>query len=416
MENVSTMHGHEGFRQVLAALGSVARATAAETDPKLRAAIVTAKVHQLMAEVGCETETEELPRSASRVLTLFEDIGMPREHSRMGHIIMGIGKTYERLGNNADAYNTYERALRYAERSEDAALEAGCLRRMGRVKMRMSQWDAALEHLTKSAGIYDETGDSKGSAETLCDLASLHFNQGDLDAAETDYGRSLELAEGLEHHVLKINVKNNLGVIANVRGDIDGAISHYQGCVPLAAQAGDKVLLAQAYHNLGMAYADRKDWNAAADAYDKALQLAKEESIASILGTVYLNKSQMYLALSDPDMAAVCCGKALTIFKKAEDPLGEAEVYRTLADVFIRRKDEITATEMYLQSLHLTEGAGVPLEIGETYLAMAQGMEKLGHKDKAVDALQKAVDKFAEAKAEGDRQAALKELERLRAS
>ena len=407
------MHGREGFREVLAALGSVARATAAETDPKVRAAVVTAKVQQLMSEIGCDTETEELPRNASRVLTLFEEVGLPREQSRMGHIIMGIGKTYERLGNNADAYNTYNRALVHAERGGDKALEAGCLRRMGRVKMRMSQWKLAEEHLARSQELYSGMSDTKGEAETLCDLGSLHYSKGRLDDAAEQYNRSLELAETLEHHVLEINVKNNLGVIANVRGEVETAISHYMGCVPLAEKLENKVLLAQAYHNLGMAYADRKNWNAAGDAYDKALRLAKEESVASILGTVYLNKAQMFMELNDTEMAAISCGKALTIFKKAEDPLGEAEVYRTLASIYVQRKDEITATELYLQSLHLTEEAGVLLEMAETCRAMAEGMEELGHVGQAIEAWEKAVRYFADAGAEGDKASAEKELERL---
>ena len=403
------------LHSALEALRAAAEASRKEHDPKLRAALIEARVEELLAEVASAVESENLPHYASMVLRVFEEIGLPKEQKAlMGQAVLGLGKTYERLGDNANAYDAYTRALSLAREMNDDALIAGCLRRMGRVMMRMTRWEEASAHFRESYEIYQRIDDRRGSAETLCDIGSLHYHQGDLAQAEARYNEALEMAEELNHTSLIINLTNNMGIIANVRGDLESAIAHYQRCIPLAEQAQREPMVAQAYHNLGMAYADRGEWRTAGDYYERALHLARKHSIVTILGTLHLNKAEMYLEFCDIDMAAVSCGRALNIFRSSQNRLGEAEAYRVLGSIFALRHDEITSAEMFNQSLTITKEAGAPLEIAETYRAMGLGYERLGHTDEAIKALEEARKYFDQVQALSDLQATEKDLARLR--
>jgi len=403
------------LKRALEALRAAAQKSAATHDPKLRDAVVNSKVEELLAEIAGAAESEGLLQHAAQIFQLFEEIGLPREHSElMGQVIQGIGKTYERLGDAAHAYEAYEHALRLAREVKDDTLAAGCLRRMGRVMTRMARWDAAAEHFAESQRIQRRIRDRKGTAETLCDVGSLHYQKGDLDEAQKSYGKALELAEDLEHTALIINLRNNLGIVANVRGDVDTAIAHYQSCIPLAEQAGLEPLLAQAWHNLGMAYADRYQWKEAGDCYEKAMRLARKHSIANILGAVHLNRAEMYEELGDIDMAAVACGRALSIFAASQNVLGEAEVYRVLGKIFSRRNDPITSMEMFNLSLDMVKEVGAPLETAETYLAMGLAYERMDYLDDAIRAVEAALPYFEQVQARADREAAEEHLARLK--
>ena len=172
------------LHQALRALRASVQKTATD-DPELRAALAGTTVEELLSEVASALESESFPKHAALALRVFEEIGLPKDQPElMGLIIQGIGKAYERLGNSNEAYDAYQRALKLAEQAGDRSLAAGCLRRMGRVMMRMAQWDDATELLDKSEDIYKAINDRLGHAETLCDIGSVHYQRGNLPEAE----------------------------------------------------------------------------------------------------------------------------------------------------------------------------------------------------------------------------------------
>jgi len=403
------------LKHVLDALRTAAETASGQSDPKIRSAVVSAGVEQLLAEIAGAENDHTLPERAAEVLGIFEKIGLPQEQSAlMGQVILGIGKTYEQMGNNPQAYESSKHALDLAHAANDSELEAGCLRRMGRVLIRLTRWAEAEANFNRSLSFYDTSHDRRGRAEVLLDLGTLHYHQGDLDSAERLYNEALEIAEESKHVSLAINARNNLGIVANIRGDIESAIAHYQSCVPLAEKNGMDTHLARAYHNLGMAYADSKNWSDAGDCYERALTIARRNSMGELVGTLHLNRSQMYLELSDLDMAAVSCGRALNLFTSSHDRLSEAEAYRVLGGIFARRNDEITSMEMFKRSLEIAQEAPAPLEIGETYRAMGNALERLGKRKRAEEALEKSLEYFEQAHAKNDASAAQGDLARIR--
>ncbi len=405
------------LQHVLDALRTAAETASGQPDPTIRSAMISAGVEKLLAEIAGAENDSSLPERAAEVLGIFEKIGLPQDQSAlMGQVILGIGKTYEQMGNNPQAYESYKQALNLAHSASDTELEAGCLRRMGRVLIRLARWSEAEENFNRSLSTYDRAQDKRGRAEVLLDLGTLHYQQGDLDSAERLYNEALEIAEESKHVSIAINARNNLGIVANIRGDIESAIAHYQSCVPLAEQNGMESHLARAYHNLGMAHADKKNWADAGDCYERALTIARKNSMGELVGTLHLNRSQMYLELGDIDMAAVSCGRALNLFTNSHDRLSEAEAYRVLGGIFARRNDEITSTEMFKQSLEIAQEAPAPLEIAETHRAMGIALERLGKRERAEEALTKSLDYFEQAHAQKDVASVQEDLNRIRGS
>jgi tetratricopeptide (TPR) repeat protein len=404
------------LQHVLDALKTAAEASSGEPDPQIRTALIEAGVEQLLAEIsGAEGADQNLPEKASQVLGLFEKIGLPEDQSAlMGQVILGIGKTYERMGNNPQAYESYTQALSLVNQTGDLPAQAGCLRRIGRVLVGMARWVEAKENLDSAIELYDSAGDRKGRAAVLLDMGTLYYRQGDLDEAEARYNEALEIAEDENDVSLKINARNNMGIVANIRGDTDQAIAHYRSCVPLAEQPGMEPHAARAQHNLGKAYAARQHWQQAGDCYERGLRIAREQSMGQLVGVFHLNRSEMYLELSDIDMAAVSCGRALNVFTSSQNRLGEAKVYQVLGGIFARRADEITAMEMFKRSLEITQDVPAPLEIAETFYAMGMAYERLGNVPEAISAIEQAVTHFEQVHAEADRTRAEQDLARLR--
>ena len=402
------------LKRVLNALRMTIQESFRSQDESAASAAIDVTLTELLLEIESAEDGDNFTQHAALVLQTFEEIGLPdAQPDVMGQITQGIGKTYERLGDTSNAYDAYTRALEFATSAHDDGLAAGCRRRMGRVMTKTADLETAEQHLLEGRDLYERVGDKLGAAQTLCDIGSLHYQRGQIAEADGRYTEALAIAEELDATSLIINLRNNLGVLANIRGDIDGAIGHYEQCVTLAEAAGNEPLLAQAYHNLGMAHADKQDWAGANEMYEQALELARKKGLGQLIGTTYLNKAELYLALSDVSQAAATCGKALSVFKTSGDKLSEAEAYRVLGDIFARRGSSSSALKMLDQSIEMTKLANAPLEIAEAYRAKGLVCERLGQNDTAAEAFGEAITHFDTCDATQDKAATEQDLARV---
>jgi tetratricopeptide (TPR) repeat protein len=404
----------ERLKQILSSL----RTAIGDSSGSAEGNTIPASIESALAELLLEIESAEVgdnfTRHAGLVLKTFEEIGLPNaQPDSTGQILQGIGRTYERLGDTANAYDAYSRALEFATQANDVSLAAGCRRRMGRIMTNTADFDTAERHLTASRLEYEKLNDKLGKAQVICDIGSLYFQRGEIDRAESAYLEALTVAEESGSKRTIINLHNNLGILSNVRGVTDKAIEQYEQSRKLAEELGDDTLLAQVRHNLGMAYADKREWAAANEHYEQTLEIARQKGLGPLVAITYLNKAQLYVELSDLTQAAESCGKALCVFRQSGDKLGEAEAYRILGDVFARRGNEVTAMRMLDFSLEITMRANSPLEIGESHRAKGAVAERLGRKDEAIESYKQALTYFERCSAERDCEDMRRRLEQM---
>ena len=178
-----------------------------------------------------------------------------------------------------------------ADAQAAARVRARLLVRLGKLRHRLSQHNAARQHLTEALEVLRETGpvedvifgecylgdiakvegryldarfhldaalgqalearDEAGQARALNLLGIVSFSNGDLDGARAAIERSLTLARRLEDRWGTALSLINLGIIADMRQDRDEARACYEESLALCRLIGDRRGMANCLNNLG---------------------------------------------------------------------------------------------------------------------------------------------------------------------
>ena len=327
------------------------------------------EVERLLGDAFAEPlSTEDKLRYAGQVLAIFRDLGLVgRDEPGELHILLALGRTFERLLHLEKAYETYQEAYALAERLDDGEARANLLCRMGRVLSRWSRWDEAMGHLDRSLEAYRALGSEGGQARVLLNRGIVYHERGSYDEATRTYEEALELAKRVGEKDVVANATNNLAVLATIRGDLDGAVERYERSLEMFEEAGNTRGLARTHQNLGMVHADRQDWKAAMTSYDQGLNTAEKNQQLDVVANIHLARAELLLELEDTSLVALCCAHALDICRQTGDRLGEADAYRLLGRLFTLRKQWNTAACLFRDSLRLNEEFANPLDIAETH-------------------------------------------------
>ena len=343
------------------------------------------KVEDILAQALSEPmPTEERLRQVEQALETFKSLGiLGGEDARDLHLLLTLGRTYERLSHFEKAYETYETALKLAERHNDAVSKAELFSQMGRVLTRWQRWDEAVHYLEQSSQVYEALGDVLGQVQTIVRRGTVYLEQGNYEAAQEVYEQALQLGEQIDDKKTIARVNNNMAILATIQGNMDEAIAKYEACLVMYVELGDERGMASAYHNLGMTYADLEDWTSAMDAYEKGFEVAQKSSHLDIMANIHLSMAEVMLEMGNSMMVPMCCARALDIYRKTGDRLGEADAYRLLGRTFGMRKDWNTANQLFKDSLTLNEEHSNPLGVAETQRDWGKMLMNRGQKTDA---------------------------------
>ena len=374
------------------------------------------KVEDILAQALSEPmPTKERLRQVEQALETFKSLGLlGGEDARDLHLLLTLGRTYERLSHLEKAYETYETALGLADRHNDAESKAELLSQMGRVLTRWQRWDEAVSCLDQSSRVYEELGDVLGQAQTIVRRGTVFVEQGDYEAAREVYEQALELGESVDDKKTIARVNNNMAILATIQGNMAEAITQYEACLVMYVELGDERGISGAYHNLGMTHADGEDWTLAMDAYEKGFEVAQKSGHLDIMANIHLSMAEVMLEMGNSMMVPMCCARALDIYRKTGDRLGEADTYRLLARTFSMRKDWDTAGQLFKDSLTLNEEHSNPLGAAETQRDWGQMLMNRGLKTDAQQILEIAQEGFAKLGAQADVRKVEDALEELR--
>ena len=263
------------------------------------------------------------------VLETFRNLFGEESHESL-HLILTLGRTYERLSHLQKARETYERGLSLAESRDDSTMVAMMLCRLGHIFSRLNLWDEALTHLDRSGQAFTELNDEGGLARVAINRGVVFFELGDFDRAAELYTEARELAQRSGDLKIASNAGNNLAVLAKIRGDLNDAVAQYQACLSVSEQLSDHRVSARIYYNLG-----------------------------------YRCRAELLLELGDSSMAATCCARALEIYRQMGNRLREADAYRCLGKVFTAKRQWSIAGSLFEDSVRLNEEYQHPLGVAQ---------------------------------------------------
>jgi tetratricopeptide (TPR) repeat protein len=189
-------------------------------------------------------------------------------------------------------------------------------------------------------------------------LGMLHFETGDIPAAEAAWRELLSEAssEGDEEHVARAN--NNLGIIYTLHGRPTEAIACYERAITSYRKLGLARHIAQSHQNLAITYRDMGHYHKADEHFLSAIRYATDAGSEDEIARAEQERSLlMYLADRDAPMARVTVGRALTRFESLGDPVGHADSLRVLAMVELGEGQMETAIDHARDALAAAQSA-----------------------------------------------------------
>ncbi|HKP89295.1 MAG TPA: adenylate/guanylate cyclase domain-containing protein, partial [Thermoleophilaceae bacterium] len=219
---------------------------------------------------------------------------------------------YMHTGDNMLAIYAAEKALRLAERLEEAAAASRAHEVFGRVFGRTGDNAKARENLERSV----ELARSSGPTDTIRALIALgsHLDMSEADyaGAAAAYSEARELADRVGDLTAAAELDSALALLAAYRADWDAVEAYARASLELAEREGLVRNTAYPYALQGLLHWRVGDFRQAEDTYRRALRIAEETGWSEV---AYWALYGMSLALRD----AGDVGGALTALAQALD-------------------------------------------------------------------------------------------------
>jgi putative nucleotidyltransferase with HDIG domain len=303
--------------------------------------------------------------------------------------LIAFGREHELAGRLREASDQYADAARRARDAGDAAREAEALRRLGVAYHRRGEGpDQGRSLCRQSHDVAMAAGLPVPAAEALNCLAGFELEQAAYDSARTLFSAALEL--GGCNARLRGRIRQNLGVMANIRGDLDEALAHYLDALSAFESSDDRQGMALVYHNLGMISADRRQWGDADRYYRQSSELAAAQGDVQLRGLCLLNHTEVFLAQQQYAAARHSAEAALQVFDELGSADGKAAAYRFLGMLYRETGEPAMAEARLRGSIELARDGAFPLEEAESLRELALLFQQTGRNQDSLRSLDHA--------------------------
>ncbi len=275
--------------------------------------------------------------------------GSPEERLRAS---IHLGRIETREGEYAAAQKTLARAVREAGAMGVPTLEGEALRALGGVERRLGNLGVAVDYLSRSALMLEDT--SRERTRALIDLGAALIARGDRGAAKARLEEALRLAKKGSRE--EAAVENNLAIILSDEGRPQDAAKAFERSAELALSAGEVRFASYALANAADNFLRLGATEAASSCAERALELASTirdpvalSTARANLGLVAARKKEWPLAerellasvelisrLDNPYSLANRCEEIAQVFE-AQGRREEAEPWRTRAHALFSR-------------------------------------------------------------------------------
>lgn len=250
-----------------------------------------------------------------------------------------LGRIETREGEYASAQRTLARAVREAAAMGVPSLEGEALRALGGVERRLGNLGVAVDYLTRSALLLEDT--SRERTRALTDLGAALIARGDRGGAKARLEEALHLArKGSREEAV---IENNLAIILSDEGRPQDA----------------------------------------AKAFERSAELALGSGEVRFASYALANAADNLLRLDATDAAAACAERALDLASTIHDPVALSTARANLGLVAARRKEWPRAERELLASVELISRLDNPYSLASRCEEIAQVFEAQGRRDEA---------------------------------
>jgi tetratricopeptide (TPR) repeat protein len=220
-------------------------------------------------------------------------------------------------------------------------------------------------------------GDADGEMRGENVAAAGAFGLGELAAAESGFGRAMELARQIGDDLMVARCSNNLGNIALYLGRHEDAHGFYR-----SARAGFERLafahgIAETWINTAITWRDLGQFAEAASSSDRALEAADRAGSNRLVGEALSGRGEAMAALGEVAVGRAQVERGLALARAEDDKLAEADALRILGNIARAEGRATEAEHLALQGLgvatllrHPWTVAEIQRDLGDLYVAL----------------------------------------------
>jgi PAS domain S-box-containing protein len=206
----------------------------------------------------------------------------------------------QRMGANAAALSSYERALAIADRERNAQARGRLLNRSGAVYRAVGRYDRSLALHLEALAMFDSLGNDPGRATTMHDLAETLMQLGQIDEARRNLTRALRLRsdEGSREGIAETHF--TFGTLYRQIGHPDSALESFKQALAEQKRVGlHSTPVARSLNSIGDVLLERGKVSEALKSYREALGIAEAAGNSNVIAEIRMDIGSCYRRLGD---------------------------------------------------------------------------------------------------------------------
>ncbi|WP_052672420.1 CHAT domain-containing tetratricopeptide repeat protein [Aliterella atlantica] len=304
-------------------------------------------------------------------------------------ILAGIGDTYQLLGENQKALNSFNQALEFSRQAKQPSQEAYTLNKIAEIYNLTGEPQQALDALNRAIAIARAAKQPDTEAQTLAYIANIYSSLGDYQLSIETYNQTLALFQKIGDRASVAQTLSDLGDVYQLTGNYTQALNSFNQAQLLWKQQKNSWQEAFALSKIVGVYTSLRDYPQAIATGDRALSLSRQ--LSKLRTAKALNSlGNIYLAAGDRQKALNFSNQALSLAQEVGNPAESANALRNIGKSYDLRQSQ-KAVAAYNQELALWQKLGDRLNQAETLYNIAQTQRNSGNLIAAQAPIQNAI-------------------------
>lgn len=255
----------------------------------------------------------------------------------VAHATYLMGEVFCRLGNNEQATQFAQRSLEIYQRLENVVGQGQAHNTLANTYFEQCNWDQAMDHYLKSLDIKRRIGDTYGQGVLTNNIGEVYRITGKMEWALTFYQRSLRVWEDLGVTYGKGLIHNNLGALYLRLDDMERAIDHLERSENLFVQIPSEDFVAETSRYRAEIALRQGHLDEASAFADRSLKYARDQGLKADECATRRVLGQIHRERGDLERSGTELGKSLDIARELNN---RYELGRTMVQLGILRRTQ----------------------------------------------------------------------------
>ncbi|HET6889660.1 MAG TPA: tetratricopeptide repeat protein, partial [Pyrinomonadaceae bacterium] len=263
---------------------------ATNRDPQLAAAFL-----RIGVLYGIRLDLASALANFERADTLYKALGSIEGQTE---VFYERGFLFNKLRKVAEAREPLERALAFAQTTNNQYQQIKILLKLGDVASDEGNVPKARQHMEKAIELARANGIDNLIKRGLVDFGNVFLANGDYSLARDYFNQSMELAQKQKDNRNLARALLSLGSLADRESKPDETIRYVEQALPFYRQSGYRKEMSQVFSLLARAKLQKGEYEAALQAQDEQLKLAERLGDQSQAGIVHRDISYLFTTLA----------------------------------------------------------------------------------------------------------------------